>query len=72
MAANATVKGEVEYRAGDGPLIRIPEGPIEVNFAFDSVVLSWGDAGNTQTTAIPIAEYERYVREGAIAPYANP
>ncbi|RZL86983.1 MAG: hypothetical protein EOP82_28135 [Variovorax sp.] len=67
MAANATVKGDVEYRAGDGPLIRIPEGPIEVNLGFDSAVLSWGDAGSTQSTAIPIAEYERYVQEGAIA-----
>lgn len=68
MAANATVTGEVEYRAGDGPLILIPKGPIEVNLSFDSAVLSWGDDGKTQITAIPIAEYERYVQEGKIEP----
>ena len=68
MAANAMVKGEVNYRAGDGPMIRIPEGPVEVDLAPDSAVLSWGDAGNTQSAALPIAEYERYVRDGLIAP----
>lgn len=66
MSANANVTGEVEYRAGDGPLIQIPKGPVEVNLSFDSAVISWGDGGNPQITAIPIAEYERYVREGKI------
>ncbi|MEJ8810745.1 hypothetical protein WKW77_06675 [Variovorax ureilyticus] len=66
MAANARVKGTVEYRAGDGPLIAIPEGPLEVQVGADSAVLSWGDAGNPQITAIPIEEYERYVEQGLI------
>ncbi|VTU29043.1 hypothetical protein H4CHR_02325 [Variovorax sp. PBS-H4] len=68
MAANAMLKGEVNYRAGDGPMIRIPEGPVEVDVADDSAVLSWGDEGNTQSAALPIAEYERYVRDGLITP----
>lgn len=68
MPANAKVTGDVEYRAGDGPLILIPQGPIEVQLAPDSAVLSWGDAGSTQTTAIPLSEYQRYLDEGAIEP----
>ncbi len=68
MPANAKVTGDVEYRAGDGPLILIPLGPIEVLLAPDSAVLSWGDAGNTQTTAIPLSEYQRYLDEGVIQP----
>ncbi len=68
MSANAQVVGVVEYRAGDGPLIRIPEGPIEVTPADDSVVLSWGDAGTLQTTAIPKDEYDRFVDGGLIRP----
>ncbi len=68
MAANAKVTGNVEYRAGDGPLILIPQGPIEIELAPDSAVLSWGDAGSMQTTAIPIAEYQRYLNEGVIQP----
>lgn len=68
MPANAKVTGVVEYRAGDGPLIRIPEGPIEVLLAPDSAVLSWGDSGTMQTTAIPVAEYQRFLDEGVIQP----
>lgn len=68
MPANAKVTGDVEYRAGDGPLILIPQGPIEVQLAPDSAVLSWGDAGNIQTTAIPLSEYQRYLGEGVIKP----
>lgn len=69
MPANAKVTGDVEYRAGDGPLILIPQGPIEVQLAPDSAVLSWGDAGNIQTAAIPLAEYQRYLDEGVIEPH---
>jgi hypothetical protein len=69
MPANAQVTGDVEYRAGDGPLILIPQGPIEVELAPDSAVLSWGDAGNIQTAAIPLAEYQRYLDEGVIEPH---
>ena len=66
MAANAKVIGELAYRAGDGPLLTIPRGPVEVQVAEDSAVLSWGDQGEAQSTAIPIDEYRRYVREGVI------
>lgn len=66
MAVNARVKGNVEYRAGDGPLIAIPEGPLEVEVGFDSAVLTWGEADNPQIAAIPIDEYERYIEEGLI------
>ena len=68
MPANAKVTGDVEYRAGDGPLILIPPGPIEVQLAPDSAVLSWGDDGNMQTAAIPLSEYQRYLSEGVIEP----
>jgi hypothetical protein len=66
MAANARVKGNVEYRAGDGPLIAIPEGPLEVQLNADSAVLSWGEGRSAQIAAIPLEEYERYVQQGLI------
>ncbi|MDM0021922.1 hypothetical protein [Variovorax saccharolyticus] len=66
MPANARVKGSVEYRAGDGPLITIPEGPLEAQVGADSVVLSWGDAGNPQIAAMPLDVYQRYVKDGLI------
>lgn len=66
MPANATITGDVEYRAGDGPTILIPRGPVEIELAADSAVVSWGEEGNLQTTAIPTQDYERFVKEGAI------
>jgi hypothetical protein len=66
MPANAQVIGEVEYRAGDGPLIQIPKGPVEIDLAEDSAVISWGEGNAAQVTAIPISEYRRFVQEGVI------
>ncbi|VWX59308.1 conserved hypothetical protein [Burkholderiales bacterium 8X] len=67
MPANAKVIRSIEYRAGDGPMVEIPEGLLEVNLHDDSAVLSWDDGGSPQTAAIPLEEYERFVREGRIA-----
>lgn len=66
MPANARVTGTVEYRAGDGPLIAIPQGPIEVQMSIDSAVISWGDEGEVQVAAIPLADYERCLEQGLI------
>lgn len=66
MSANAKVTGELAYRAGDGPVLMIPVGPVEIVMAQDSAVLSWGDEGNVQSTAIPIDDYRRHVQEGVI------
>ncbi len=67
MSHFATVHGHVTYTPGDGTPLTIPEGRVEVELAADSAILSW-DAGNhvAGLTAIPIDEYERYVREGKI------
>ena len=66
MKSDARVVGDVEYRAGDGPLVPIPKGAVTVEVSPDSAVLSWDDDGNAQSTAIPIADYERYMSEGLI------
>ncbi|RZI60077.1 MAG: hypothetical protein EOP14_02685 [Pseudomonas sp.] len=70
MSTQATVKGLVQYRAGDGPLMDIPEGPIEVELAADSAVVSWTHEEESLNTAIPLQDYERYVSEGVIAKVA--
>ena len=67
MSQQATIHGEVSFRAGDGPLIPIPNGPVEIELAADSAVLSWLDSDGThESAAIPRDEYERYRREGRI------
>lgn len=65
--AYATVHGEVTYREGEGVPMPIQQGPVELDFAPDSVTLSWMDDAKTAgLAAIPRDEFDRYVKEGKI------
>lgn len=66
MTQRALIRGDVEFRAGDGMTLEIPDGPVEIDVADDSVTLSWTDGADASATAITRDEYERYVREGKI------
>jgi len=67
MTQKALVRGEVCFRVGDGILQPIPDGPVSIDIAEDSVTLGWEDEpGNAMSAAITRDEYERYVREGKI------
>ena len=67
MSQQARIRGEVCFRAGDGPLIPIPDGPVEIDLAADSATLGWTESdGSPNSTAIPLDEYQRYVKEGKV------
>jgi hypothetical protein len=66
MSQQALIRGEVEFRAGDGMMLPVPDGPVEIEIADDSVTLSWHEGRTASTTAITRDEFERYVREGKI------
>lgn len=67
MTQHATITGHVTYTPGDGAPLTIPQGPVDLDFAPDSVTLSWtADNEAVGLAAIPRDEYERYVREGKI------
>ncbi|MBC7469168.1 MAG: hypothetical protein H7322_07565 [Ramlibacter sp.] len=67
MSQHAIIHGEVCFRAGDGPMIPIPDGPVEMEVADDSATLSWTENdGTRESAAIPRDEYERYLSEGKI------
>jgi len=67
MSQHAMIRGEVCFRAGDGVLMPVPDGPVDIELADDSVTLSWRDGeGNAGTAAITRDEFERYQREGKI------
>jgi len=69
MSQHATIRGEVCFRAGDGVLMPIPDGDVDIDVADDSVTLSWTDGeGNAGSAAITRDEFERYCREGKIRP----
>lgn len=66
MSQQALIRGEVEFRAGDGMTLPIPDGPVEIEIADDSVTLSWQEGADVSTTAITRDEFNRYVNEGKI------
>lgn len=69
MTQQATIRGEVSFRAGDGVLMPIPEGPVSVELADDSVTLGWEEGeGNAASAAITRDEYDRYLQDGKIRP----
>jgi hypothetical protein len=69
MTQHAMIRGEVCFRAGDGVLMPVPDGDVDIELADDSVTLSWrDDEGNAGTAAITRDEYDRYVSEGKIRP----
>lgn len=64
----AQVTGKVEYREGDGPLMCIRKGPVEISTTELDATLSWQDEGGEvhSSAAMPVADFQRYVAEGAI------
>jgi hypothetical protein len=67
MTQQALIRGEVCFRAGDGVMMPIPAGPVEIEVADDSVTLGWDDGeGGRGASAITRDEYDRYVKEGKI------
>ena len=60
------IVGNVTYREGDGQAIDIPPGPCEITLTNLDVTLSWIDGDTHGSTALPLAEYTRYVTTGAI------
>jgi hypothetical protein len=63
---NARISGCVEFRAGDGPMMRIPEGPVHIVLAEDSAVIHWEEEGAALNTAIPRIDYEEHAQAGRI------
>jgi hypothetical protein len=66
MTQQAIIRGEVSFRVGDGMMMPIPPGPVEIEVAQDSVTLSWSANHTANSTAITRDEYERYVAQGNI------
>ena len=66
MAQAARIVGKVEYREGDGPLIVIRPGAIEVQTTATDATLSWTDGETHGSAAMPLSDFRRSVAEGRI------
>lgn len=63
----ASIHGHVTFTPGDGAPITIPEGPVELEEAEDSVTLGWeAEEGVVGSAALPRLQYEQYLKAGKI------
>lgn len=67
MTQTATILGKVEFRPGDGAMMRIPRGPVEIETTRTEATLSWVDGDTHGAAAMPMSDFKRYVTRGAIA-----
>ncbi|MDH0868208.1 hypothetical protein [Mitsuaria sp. GD03876] len=68
LSQSAFVCGEVTYRTGDGPLMTIRQGPVQVEVNEHDVTLGWDDGDARGSTVMPRTEYARFIGLGAIKP----
>jgi hypothetical protein len=61
------IVGPMTYREGDGVEITIRQGPCEIDETALDVTLTWTDGDTHGSTAIPLADYKRYVSTGVLA-----
>jgi hypothetical protein len=66
MSQQALIRGEVNFRVGDGMLMPVPSGPVDIDISDDSVTIGWIEGNDPGSAAITRDEYERYLREGKI------
>jgi len=66
MQKNAQIKGKVEYRQGDGVTFSIRPGPVEVDTTAIDATIGWAEGKTRGTASMPIADFRRYVDQGAI------
>jgi 2-methylisocitrate lyase-like PEP mutase family enzyme len=62
----ANIVGRVEYRLGEGPLVELRPGWVEVTFSPGDAVLAWSEGGWREQAAMPFSNFCRYVSAGAI------
>jgi 2-methylisocitrate lyase-like PEP mutase family enzyme len=72
MKQPAHIVGKVEYREGEGPLLEIPCGVVEVETNAVDAIFSWPDGKSHGLAAMPVANFCRYVADGAITVAAKP
>lgn len=61
MNRTARITGQVEYREGEGPSLPIRPGLVQYDEGDDDITLSWHDGDYRGSTAMPRADWQRFV-----------
>jgi glutathione S-transferase len=63
----AEVTGRVEYREGEGVLLELRRGLVEVDLSAMDAIVTWADENFRGRAALPAADLYRYADSGAIS-----
>jgi hypothetical protein len=62
----ALVLAAVEYRQGDGAMLRVPVGEVEVVMTSADATLAWQDGETRGLATMPLGDFRRHVERGLI------
>ena len=62
----ANIVGRVEFRMGEGPLMEIRQGWVDITFSPGDAVFTWSEGSWRDEAAMPFANFCRYLSDGAI------
>ncbi|ANH66981.1 hypothetical protein ABE85_04315 [Mitsuaria sp. 7] len=68
LSQSAFVCGEVTYRTGDGPMMVIRPGAVQVEINEHDVTLGWEEGDSRLSALMPRSEYARFIGTGALKP----
>ncbi|HEY1396322.1 hypothetical protein [Roseateles sp.] len=68
LSQSAFICGEVTYRTGDGPMMVIRPGTVQVEINEHDVTLGWEEGDSRMSALMPRSEYARFIGTGAIKP----
>ena len=63
---NGQAKDGMTYREGDGVMMPIPPGPVEIEITAADVTLTWIDGETHGAAAIPLSDYHQRVLDGLL------
>ena len=65
-SVRANIQGRVEFRLGEGPLLEIRKGLVDITFSPGDAVFAWTEGSWREEAVMPFANFCRYVSDGAI------
>jgi hypothetical protein len=62
----ALVLGVVQFREGDGPMLQVPVGEVEVVMTSTDVTFAWQDGDSRGSATMPLTDFRHHVNAGRV------
>jgi hypothetical protein len=62
----ALVVDVVQFREGDGPMLQVPVGEVEVVMTATDVTIAWQDGDSRGSATMPLTDFRHHVNAGRV------